>query len=81
MIKRHTFFISWSGVESRPLLLRLLNGPPYQHRAMMNDDECEALHAMLGRGNRSPRTKPAPMPNCPPLIPHKLTGLEPGPLR
>jgi hypothetical protein len=34
---------------------------------------------MIGRGNRSTRRKPAPVPLYPPQIPHDLTGREPGP--
>jgi hypothetical protein len=46
---------------------------------MLDDDECGAIGGMrLGRGNRSTRRKPAPVPLCPPQIPHALTGLEPG---
>jgi hypothetical protein len=33
----------------------------------------------IGRGNRSTRRKPAPVPLCPPQIPYELTGREPGP--
>jgi hypothetical protein len=39
-----------------------------------DDDECGAVGGMrIGRGNRSTRTKPAPVPLCPPPIPHDLT--------
>jgi hypothetical protein len=31
---------------------------------------------MIGRGNRSTRRKPAPVPPCPPQIPDDLTGHE-----
>jgi hypothetical protein len=31
-----------------------------------DDDECGATGGMLGRGNRSTRRKPAPVPLCPP---------------
>jgi hypothetical protein len=41
----------------------------------------ELAGMMIGRGNRSTRRKPAPVPLCPPRIPHDLTGREPGPLR
>jgi hypothetical protein len=37
------------------------------------DDECGAMGAMLGRGNRSTRRKPALMPLCQRQIPHDLT--------
>jgi hypothetical protein len=36
---------------------------------------------MIGAGNRSTRRKPAPVPFCPPQIPHDLRGSEPGPPR
>jgi hypothetical protein len=35
----------------------------------------------IGRGNRSTRRKSAPMPLCPPQIPHDLTRAQPGPPR
>jgi hypothetical protein len=41
---------------------------------MVDDDECGELGGMrIGRGNRSTRRKPAPVPLCPPQIPHDLT--------
>jgi hypothetical protein len=41
---------------------------------MIDNNECEAVGGMrIGRGNRSTRNKPAPMPLCPPQIPHDLT--------
>jgi hypothetical protein len=36
---------------------------------------------MISKGNRSTQRKPAPVPLCPPQIPHDLTKREPGPLR
>jgi hypothetical protein len=33
----------------------------------------EAVRGMIGRGNRSARRKPAPVPLCSPQIPHDLT--------
>jgi hypothetical protein len=36
---------------------------------------------MIGRGNRNTRRKSAPVPLCPPQIPHDLTGRERGPPR
>jgi hypothetical protein len=39
----------------------------------MIDDECGAVGGMrIGRGNQSTRRKPAPVPLCPPQIPHDL---------
>jgi hypothetical protein len=40
---------------------------------MMTDDECGAVGGILGRGNWSAQRKPAPVPLCPPQIPHDLT--------
>jgi hypothetical protein len=39
-----------------------------------DDDECGAFCGMrIGKGNRSTRRKPTPLPLCPPQIPHDLT--------
>jgi hypothetical protein len=39
-----------------------------------DDDDCGATGGMkIGKGNRRPRRKPAPVPLCPPQIPHDLT--------
>jgi hypothetical protein len=63
------FGMGWDCVHS---VRRPLNDPFYQPR--MIDDECGAVSGMrIGRGNRSTRRKPAPMPLCPPQIPHCLT--------
>jgi hypothetical protein len=58
--------LGWDWVHSvrRPLV-----GLLYQRRTMDND-ECEAVGGMIGRGNRRTRRKPAPMPLCSPQIPH-----------
>jgi hypothetical protein len=38
-----------------------------------DDDECGGVTGMrIGRGNRSTRRKPTPVPFCPPQIPHNL---------
>jgi hypothetical protein len=39
------------------------------------------IGGMIGRGNRSTRRKPAPVPLCPPQTPHALPRREPGPPR
>jgi hypothetical protein len=40
----------------------------------MIDDECGTVGGMkIGRGNQSTGRKPAPVPLCPPQIPHDLT--------
>jgi hypothetical protein len=68
------FFLSftWAGVEPRPLLLWPLNGLLY-HPWMITNDECGAIRRMLRKVNRSTYRNPAPMPLCPPQIPHDLT--------
>jgi hypothetical protein len=38
----------------------------------MDDDECEAVGAIMGKENSSTRKKPAPVLVCPPQIPHYL---------
>jgi hypothetical protein len=51
-----------------------LFGLLYQPRMIDDDDECGAVGEMrIGRGNGSTRRKPAPVPLCPPQIPHDLT--------
>jgi hypothetical protein len=58
----------WVHLVRRPLFNLL-----YQPQ-MIDDDECGAVGGMIiGRGNRSTRRKPAPVPLCPPQIPHDLT--------
>jgi hypothetical protein len=41
------------------------------------DDDGEIGGIMIGRGNRSARRKPAPVPLCAPQTPHALPGREP----
>jgi hypothetical protein len=41
---------------------------------VIDDGECAEIGGMkIGRGNRSTRKKPDPVPLCPPQIPHDLT--------
>jgi hypothetical protein len=69
---RLSFFslLGWSETEST--ITAAITGLLYQPRKMM-DDECGAIGAVLGRGNRSTRRKPTPVPLCPPQIPDYLT--------
>jgi hypothetical protein len=61
------FFISLGGVRLSPLGTSATVG-------RMIDDDYGALGGMrIGRGNRSTRRKPAPVPLCPPQNPHDLT--------
>jgi hypothetical protein len=69
------FSVSWGGVRLSPLGRSATNWPIVPSP----DDECGTMR--IGKGNRSTRRKPAPMPLCPPQIPHDLTWLEPGPPR
>jgi hypothetical protein len=62
------FLVSCGGVRLSPFGTGLLYQP------QMIDDECGAVGGIrIGRGNRSTRIKPAPVPLCPPQIPHDLT--------
>jgi hypothetical protein len=57
----------WVHLRGRPLFRQL-----YQPR-MIDDDECETVGGMrIGKGNRSSRRKPAPVPLYPPQILHYL---------
>jgi hypothetical protein len=53
-------------VEPSPLLLRTIVPAP-------DNDECGAVGGTLVKGSRSALRKPAPVPLCPPQIPHDLT--------
>jgi hypothetical protein len=58
-------------VRLSPLGTSATVGLLYQPR--MIDDDYGAVGGMrIGRGNRSTRRKPAPVPLCPPRIPHDL---------
>jgi hypothetical protein len=46
-----------------------------------DDDDDDSKCGMSGRGNRITRRKPAPVPLCPPQIPHDPTQAQPGPPR
>jgi hypothetical protein len=62
--------MGWDWVH---LVLRPLFGLLYQPRVIDGDD-CGAIGKMrIGRGNWSTRRNPAPVPLCPPQIPHNLT--------
>jgi hypothetical protein len=65
-------FSFFHGVRLSPLGIAatgLLHQPQ-----MINDSHCGAMGGMrIGRGNRNTRRKPAPVPLCPPQLPHYLT--------
>jgi hypothetical protein len=67
------FLVSLGGVRLSPLGTSATVGLLYQPR-MIDDDYYGAAGGMsIGRGNRSTRRKPTPVPLCPPQIPHDLT--------
>jgi hypothetical protein len=68
-----------SGVRLSPLGTAVTIGLLYQPQ-MIDDGDCGAVGGMkIARGNRSTQRKPAPVPLCPPQIPHKQTpGSNPG---
>jgi hypothetical protein len=59
-------------VEPSPLLLGTFIGLLYQDWMIVAQD-CGAVNGMSGKGNRSVRRKPVPVPLCPPQISHDLT--------
>jgi hypothetical protein len=72
-----SFFFSFSGWGDSPLGTSATVGLLYQPR-MIDDDDYGAVGGMrIGKGNRSTRRKPAPVPLCTPQIPHDL-GSNPG---
>jgi hypothetical protein len=67
------FLVSLGGVRLSPLGTSATIGLLYQPR-MIDDDDYGAVGGMrIGKGNRSTQRKPAPVPLCPPQIPHALT--------
>jgi hypothetical protein len=67
------FLVSLGGVRLSPLGTSATVGQLYQPR-MIDEDDYEAVGGMrIGRGNRSTRRKPAPVPLFPPQTPRDLT--------
>jgi hypothetical protein len=67
------FVIIVSGVRLSPLGTAATTGLLYQPQ-MIDEGDCGEIGGMkIGRGNRSTRRKPAPVPLCPPQIPHDQT--------
>jgi hypothetical protein len=66
-----TFFLNWysgrCGVQLGPLGTAYTNRPIVPAPGDYDDGE---IGGMIGRENRSTRRKPAPVPLCPPQIPH-----------
>jgi hypothetical protein len=67
------------GVQLVPLGTSATNWPVALAPGDYDDEEFGGM--MIGRRNRNTRRKPAPVPLCPPQIPHDLTGRETGPPR
>jgi hypothetical protein len=65
------------GVQLGPLGTAVTNRPIVP--APVDYDDGEIGGMMIGRGHRSTRRKPAPVPLCPPQTPHALPGREPRP--
>jgi hypothetical protein len=69
-------FLGWGETEPTWYIRRPLSDLFYQPR-MIDDDECGAVGGIrIGRGNRNTRREPAPVPLCPPQIPHDLTWVQ-----
>jgi hypothetical protein len=67
------FIVLLGGATLSPLSISTTIGLLYQPR-IIDDDECGAVGGMrIDWWNRRTRRKPAPMPLCPPQIPHVLT--------
>jgi hypothetical protein len=67
------FIIIISGVGLSPLGTAATSGLLYKPQ-MVDEGDCGAVGGMkIGRGNRSTWRKPAPVPLCPPQIPHDQT--------
>jgi hypothetical protein len=65
------------GVQLGPLGTTVANRPIVPAPSDYDDGEIGGM--MIGRGNRSSRRKPAPVPLFPLQTPHALLGREPGP--
>jgi hypothetical protein len=76
-----TFFYSHdgNGVQLGPLGTAATNRPIVPTPGDYDDGGIGGM--MIGRGNRSTRKNPDPVPLCPPQTPHALPGREPGPPR
>jgi hypothetical protein len=60
------------GIQLGPLGTSATNWPIIPAPGEYEDGEFDGM--MIGRGDRSTRRKPAPVPLYPPQIPHNLTG-------
>jgi hypothetical protein len=70
------FFCSSGGMRRSPLGMSATNwplGPAQDDDDDDDDDDCGAVRMRIGKGNRNTQTKFAPVPLCPPQIPHYQT--------
>jgi hypothetical protein len=78
----YIYFFYWNCGRWSPYwvhaALRPCIGLLYLSRVIVRVEKLVELN-VVGRGNRSTRRKPAPVPFCPPQIPLARTGREPGP--
>jgi hypothetical protein len=65
--KAQALGIVGGGVQLGPLGTAVTNRPIVPAPGDYDDGE---IGGMIGKGNRSTRRKPAPVPLCPPQIPH-----------
>jgi hypothetical protein len=82
LIAEGLIFFNWyggGGVQLGPLGTAATNRPIVP--APGDYDDGETGRMMIGKGNRSTRRKPVPVPLCPLQTPHALPGREPGPPR
>jgi hypothetical protein len=70
------FIVFLGGVRLSPLGTSATLGLLYQPRMIDGGDFGAVSGIRIGRGNRSTRRKPAPVPLCPPQIPHDLTWMS-----
>jgi hypothetical protein len=63
------------GVQLGPIGTAADNRPPMPAPGDYDDGE---IGGMIGKGNRSTRIKPAPVPFCPPQTPHTCSDANPG---
>jgi hypothetical protein len=71
------FNFNSGGVQLGPLGTAATNRPIVPTPGDYGNEEIGGM--MIGKGNRSTRRKPAPVPLCPSHIPGALPGHEPGP--
>jgi hypothetical protein len=69
----HSNVVSLGGVRLSPVGTSATAGLFYQPRMIDGDDYGAVGGMRIGKGNRSTRRKPAPVPLCLPQIPHDLT--------